>query len=110
MAEPEFASFPPPREDELAEIRRDQIVRLFGTPDETEGSVNEPRLRVEHGIEFNEKWVYRQPKEEPTRPRARIFYWQRYDFIASVRVERDGRVVRELPEELLARLRARAEG
>jgi hypothetical protein len=84
-------------------IRRDDIVRFFGTPDETVGSVNEPRLQVEHGIEFNEKWIYHRPRNEPTRPRARVIYWQRYDFVASVRVEQDGHLVRESPTDLLNR-------
>ena len=56
--------------------------RLFGTPDETEGSVNEPRLQVEHGLEFNEKWTYDRPRHEPTRPRARV------DLLAALRLRR----------------------
>jgi hypothetical protein len=83
--------------------RRDDVVRLFGTPDETVGSVNEPRLQVEHGIEFNEKWVYHRPRNEPTRPRARVIYWQRYDFVASLRIEQDGHLVRESTTDLLQR-------
>lgn len=84
-----------------AAIGRDDVVQLFGTPDETVGSVNEPRLRVEHGVEFNEKWVYDWPRNEPTRPRARVIYWQRYGFVASFRVEQDGHLVRESAEDLL---------
>ena len=84
-------------------IRRDDVVDLFGTPDHTAGSVNEPRLEVEHGLEFNEKWIYDRPRSEPTRPRARVIYWQRYDFVGSVRIEQDGRVVPESPSDLLKR-------
>lgn len=84
-------------------IDRDEIVSLFGTPDHTTGSVNEPRLQVEHGIEFNERWVYDRPRHEPTRPRARMIYWQRYDFVGCVRVEQDGQVIRESPAELRSR-------
>jgi hypothetical protein len=87
-------------------VHRDDIVQLFGTPDETVGSVNEPRTHVEHGIEFNEKWVYRWPRNEPTRPRARAIYWKRYDFVASVRIEQDGSEVPEDPADLLRRRRA----
>jgi hypothetical protein len=87
-------------------VRRDDVVELFGTPDQTTGSVNEPRLQVEHGIRFNEKWVYDRPRREPTRPRARVVYWQRYDFVGCVRIEPDGRAVAESPSELLARRRA----
>lgn len=85
-------------------ITRNDIVRLFGTPTETVGSVNEPRLQHENGIEFNEKWIYERPKGEPTRPKARVIYWQRYGFLASERIERDGHRVRESEAELLARL------
>ena len=86
-----------------ATIRRDDVVHLFGTPDETLGSVNEPRLQTEHGVEFNEKWTYHCPPNEPTRPRARVIYWQRYDFVASLRIEQDGHIVRESPADLVRR-------
>jgi len=82
-------------------IQRDDIVNLFGTPDHSEGSVNEPRLQVEHGFEFNEKWIYDRPRNEPTRPRARVIYWQRYDFVGCVRVEQDGSVAHENASDLL---------
>ncbi|MEW6272435.1 MAG: hypothetical protein AB1689_24395 [Thermodesulfobacteriota bacterium] len=85
-------------------IDRNDIVRLFGTPNETVGSVNEPRLQHHDGFEFNEVWIYDRPRNEPSQPRARRIYWQRYDFLASERVERDGHVVRESEDELLARL------
>lgn len=81
---------------------RNEIVRLFGTPTRTEGSVNEARLWTEHGVEFNEKWVYDRP-HDPTRPVSRIVYWRRYGFVASARLERNGQWVREHPAELLAR-------
>jgi hypothetical protein len=84
-------------------IQRDDVVDLFGTPDHTTGSVNEPRLQLEHGIEFNEKWTYDRPLREPTRPRARVIYWQRYDFVGCVRIEQDGQVVPESASDLLRR-------
>jgi hypothetical protein len=84
-------------------MQRDDVVSLFSTPDHTEGSVNEPRLRVEHGFEFNEKWIYDRPRREPTRPQARVIYWQRYDFVGCVRIEQDGQVVPESPADLLRR-------
>jgi hypothetical protein len=89
---------------ERRRIDRNDVVRLFGTPSETVGSVNEPRQQHHHGFEFNELWIYDRPKNEASQPRARRIYWQRYDFIASERVERDGHVVRESEAELLARL------
>ena len=82
-------------------IQRDDVVERFGTPDQTEGSVNEPQVQVEHGIAFNEKWVYDRPLHEPARPRARVIYWQRYDFVGCVRIEQDGRVVPESASDLL---------
>jgi len=85
-------------------LERNDVVKLFGTPSETVGSVNEPRQRHEHGLQFNELWIYDRPKHEPSHPKARRIYWQRYDFVASERVERDGHVVRESEAELLARL------
>lgn len=89
--------------DHDAPIRRNEIVKLFGTPDHTIGSVNEPRLTVEHGIEFNEKWIYDRPKNEPSRPRQRLIYWQRYDLVGALRAEQDGHLVPESPSELRAR-------
>jgi hypothetical protein len=85
-------------------LTRNDIVRLFGTPNETIGSVNEPRQQHEAGFQYNERWVYDRPKNEPSRPKARILYWQRYDFVASERVERDGHRVPESESELLSRL------
>ncbi len=83
--------------------RRNEIVERLGTPDETVGSLNEPRLVEENGFRFNEKWIYRAPTGELSRPRERVIYWQRYDFLGSVRVERDGRRIPESAAELLAR-------
>ena len=82
---------------------RNEIVRLFGTPTETVGSVNESRLSTEHGVEYNEKWVYDRPLHDPSRPRSRVIYWRRYDFVASARIERSGQWVGESPAEILAR-------
>src|SRR5512143_4037083 len=83
---------------------RNEIVRLFGTPNETVGSVNEPRQQHEAGFEYNERWIYDRPRNEPSRPKARVIYWQRYDFVAAERIERDGHRVPESASELLARL------
>ena len=96
MAEPEVAAFPPPAteaEESDAPLRRNELVRLFGTPDETIGSVNEPRLRVVHGVEFNEKLTYDAPSHEPSRPRSRLIYWQRHGLVGAFRVAEDGHLV-----------------
>lgn len=92
-----------PVQPESQALRRNEIVRIFGTPDRTVGSVNEPRLQLEHGVEFNEKWIYEKPRHEPSRPRRRVIYWQRYDLVASMRIEQDGHAVPESPGELRAR-------
>ena len=52
-------------EDDTATVTRNLIVQRLGTPDVTVGSVNEPREREEHGLRFNEKWVYRRGRGEP---------------------------------------------
>ena len=65
-------------------IHRNAVVKYFGTPDATEGSVNEPRERVEHGMHFNEKWIYRHPLRDPVGAAERIIYWHRYDFLGSM--------------------------
>ena len=72
-------------------IQRNLVVRFFGTPDATEGTVNEPRERQEHGHRFNEKWVYRQPRHDPAQAVERIVYWRRYDFVGSmIRCQAEG--------------------
>ena len=45
----------------------------------TQGSVNEPREREEHGMAFNEKWTYRAPRRDPAGAVERIIYWHLYD-------------------------------
>ena len=85
-------------------LTRNDVVKLFGTPDETVGSVNEPRILQEGGLSYNERWTYNRPRRELSRPLARYIFWLRYDFVASERVERDENRARETEAELLARL------
>jgi hypothetical protein len=82
-------------------ITRNLIVLRLGTPDVTIGSVNEPREREEHGLRFNEKWIYRNASKDPARPLQRHLYWERYDFVASLLVSADGQVTREDIQSLL---------
>ena len=65
-------------------VIRNAVVKYFGTPNQTEGSVNEPREREEHGMPFNEKWTYRAPRRDPAGAVERIIYWHRYDYIGSM--------------------------
>ncbi len=103
MSEPAVAAFPPGIPHPGSTLRRNDVVRIFGTPDETVGSVNEPRIRTENGLSYNEKWTYNRPRHEPSRPRARVLYWNRYDLVGSLRIEQDGHIVRESEHELRAR-------
>lgn len=86
-----------------ARLTRDMVVWLLSTPDRTEGSVNDPRERQEHGIRFNEKWLYEEPADDPAGASARIVYWDRYDFAGTVvRTGKEGpwRVDHELEKAL----------
>ena len=58
-----------------------QARSLWGEPDASEGSVNDPRTREENGVRYNEKWIYLLPEGE-----RRIVYWHRYN-CRGVRVE-----------------------
>jgi hypothetical protein len=85
-------------------ISRNQVVGRWGTPAVTVGSVNEPREMEEHGVRFNEKWIYRAPRNDPRHMRERIVFWHRYNFVASFGVDADGKVTRELLADVLADL------
>lgn len=71
-------------------LQRNDVVARFGTPDRTEGSVNEPRERRENGFLFNEKWVFKRPAGDPAGARERLIYWRRYDYVGSMIRRRDG--------------------
>ncbi len=88
-------------DDDTATVTRNLIVQRLGTPDLTVGSVNEPREREEHGVRFNEKWVYRRGRGEPDDARERHVYWDRYDFVGSFVVDDAGRATREDPRALV---------
>jgi hypothetical protein len=84
-------------------IQRNVVVKFFGQPHATEGSVNEPREREEHGLKFNEKWTYKQPPRDPQDAAERVIYWRRYDYVGSViRKTKDGEYARDdgLPQAL----------
>jgi hypothetical protein len=59
---------------------RNAVVALLGTPDRTEGSLDDPREREEDGVRFNEKWIYTHLRLDPAGVAMRIVYWMRYDF------------------------------
>jgi hypothetical protein len=65
-------------------LTRNAIVAMLGTPDKTEGSLNDPIEREEHGIRFNEKWVYEHLRHDPSGAQTRMMYWHRYDFVGTL--------------------------
>lgn len=69
---------------------RNQIVQVWGTPNATFGSVNEPRESEEHGYRFNEKWIYRLVATAEDEPVERVVYWLRYDFVAALLIGKNG--------------------
>lgn len=92
-------------------IRRNDVVRWFGTPDEAEGSVNEPREREEHGLRYNERWLYHHPHNDPLGAYERAIYWRRYDYVGScIRRTKDSAWERDdtLPEVLRQQLSSAA--
>jgi len=72
-------------------IQRSHVVKHFGTPDRTEGSLNEPRERHERGLTFNEMWIYLHPLRDPAHASQRAVLWRRYDYVGSlIRRSKDG--------------------
>ena len=68
-------------------LDRGRVWELLGAPTDQEGSVNDPRTRVEHGVRWNEKWIYRGEAGEAV---ERVVLWNRYDFLGVFRVAADG--------------------
>ena len=64
-------------------ISRNVVVARLATPDKTAGSVNNPVVREEDGIRFNDKWLYEHLVDDPSGMAQRVFYWMRYDLIAT---------------------------
>ena len=77
-------------------LDRGRVWRLLGAPTDQEGSVNDPRTRTEHGVRFNEKWIYRGEDGESV---ERVVLWNRYDLAGAFRLRPDGTAEPEpLPE------------
>jgi len=75
---------------------RGALARHFGEPCDQQGSVNEPRTHSEQGVEWNEKWIYRDPERAGWN---RVVLWSRYDLLGVWRVLPDGTAQpEELPE------------
>jgi hypothetical protein len=65
-------------------LTRNAVVAFLGTPDRTEGTLNDPVEREEYGIRFNEKWAYEHLTSDPAGVPMRTFYWHRYDFVGTM--------------------------
>ena len=68
-------------------LDRGQVWKHFGAPTDQEGSVNDPRSREEHGVRWNEKWIYRGEDGESI---ERLVLWHRYDLVGVFRMLPDG--------------------
>ena len=68
-------------------LDRGRVWKLLGAPTDQEGSVNDPRLREEQGVRWNEKWIYRG---EDGRTVERVVLWNRYDLVGAFRRRTDG--------------------
>jgi hypothetical protein len=77
-------------------LDRGRVWNLLGAPTDQEGSVNDPRTRDEHGVRWNEKWIYRGEDGETV---ERVVLWNRYDLVGAFRLRPDGSAEPEpLPE------------
>ena len=68
-------------------LDRGQVWKLCGAPTDQEGSVNDPRTQEEHGVHWNEKWIYRGEDGESI---ERLVLWHRYDLVGVFRLLPDG--------------------
>ena len=78
-------------------VDRGRVWQILGAPTDQEGSVNDPRTRQEHGVKWNEKWIYRGDDGESV---ERVVLWNRYDLVGAFGFGPDGRAEPlDLPEE-----------
>ena len=68
-------------------LDRGEVWERLGAPTEQEGSVNEPRTREEHGVAWNEKWIYLAGDGTTV---ERVVLWNRYDLMGVYRIRPDG--------------------
>jgi len=68
-------------------LDRGRAWELFGAPTDQVGSVNDPHLREEYGVRWNEKWIY---LGEDGKRVDRVVLWNRYDLAGAFRVRPDG--------------------
>ena len=68
-------------------VDRGRVWKLLGAPNDQQGSVNDPRTQEEHGVHWNEKWVYLSEDGEGV---ERVVLWNRYDLLGVFRLSPDG--------------------
>lgn len=68
-------------------LDRGRAWKLFGAPTDQVGSVNDPRMRDEYGVRWNEKWIY---LGEDGKSVDRVILWNRYDLAGAFRLRSDG--------------------
>jgi hypothetical protein len=66
---------------------RREIWERLGAPTDQVGSVNDPRMHEEHGVRWNEKWIYRGENGQEV---ERVVLWNRYELQGVFRVKPDG--------------------
>jgi hypothetical protein len=69
---------------------RKEVWKLLGEPTDQVGSVNDPRTHDEHGVRWNEKWIYRDGQRV-----VRSVLWNRYDLVGVFAVAPDGSLAPE---------------
>lgn len=68
-------------------LARREIWEKLGAPTDQVGSVNDPRMHEEHGVRWNEKWIYRGENGQDV---ERVVLWNRYELQGVFRVKPDG--------------------
>jgi hypothetical protein len=66
---------------------RGEVWRILGAPTDQVGSVNDPRTHSEHGVVWNEKWIYRGAGG---RSIERVVLWNRYDLVGVFTIDPSG--------------------
>jgi hypothetical protein len=77
-------------------MQRGAVWKALGAPREQVGSVNDPRIRDDHGVRWNEKWLYPGACDDGS---DRVVLWKRYDLVGVFKVRADGHLE---PDPVLA--------
>ncbi len=65
--------------EQTVDLDRSKVWKLLGAPTDQVGSVNDPRTSEEHGVKWNEKWIYLGDDGSP----EKVVLWLRYDFMGA---------------------------